>query len=313
MLASTVLHAAVVIVASFFFIDGQPAPDHINTAGSFQDEPPAGVTTLIEEEAVLVAAPASESLLGNPAAAATTVLPRESTELLPQGLGTEADSENAVATTTALAPGVAAAVAEIQERVTQAGGKSGEVQFSLSWHNRNDLDLHVVVPNGKRIYFKSRRSTCGGHLDVDMNVTPESDQPVENVRWLKGKARSGRYTVYVNFFRAHQPTNGVPFELVAKLGPEVKLIEERTGFGKQLLVFRFIYIRPTVSAKRRPGELRKFQKLQEDEERVAGELLRKATANGAPDMQKISIVAFEYPHTDAALRALQMLPGKATK
>lgn len=76
------------------------------------------------------------------------------------------------------------AAAGIQSRVTKAGGKKGEVQFALAWRNVNDLDLHVIAPSGEHISHQHRRSKCFGMLDVDMNVDGESEEPVENVRWL---------------------------------------------------------------------------------------------------------------------------------
>ena len=207
--------------------------------------------------------------------------------------------------------GVAAAVADIQERVTKAGGRTGEVQFSLSWKDRNDLDLHVIVPGGTRIHFDHRTSPCKGELDVDMNIQPESDEPVENVRWLKGKARSGRYTVLVHWYRAHVRRRELPFELVVKLGAETELVKGTIRRWGAIEVLRFRYVKPNISAARRKILDRKYRQLQIDEEKTASALLKEAKKT--MDLQKLAVVAFKYPHTDASLEALQLLPGKPQK
>ncbi len=91
----------------------------------------------------------------------------------------------------------------IEERVEREGGSVGEVQISLAWEDRNDLDLHVYAPSGERIYFNNRKSACGGLLDVDMNARPTSSTPVENVVWKEG-APPGTYRVGVHFYRHHR-------------------------------------------------------------------------------------------------------------
>ena len=93
--------------------------------------------------------------------------------------------------------------AVIKARIEREGGDSGTVQISLAWDDYNDLDLHVFCPSGERIYFNSRKSGCGGVLDVDMNVRPVSDEPVENVVW-KGNAPLGPYKVGVHFYKHHR-------------------------------------------------------------------------------------------------------------
>ncbi len=91
----------------------------------------------------------------------------------------------------------------MDERLEREGGASGEVQISLAWDDYNDLDLHLFCPSGERIYFNNKKSECGGHLDVDMNVRPVSNTPVENVVWA-GTAPLGTYKVGVHFYKHHR-------------------------------------------------------------------------------------------------------------
>ncbi len=84
------------------------------------------------------------------------------------------------------------------------GGQSGDVQVSLFWHNRNDLDLAVVTPAGDRISFSNPKSKCAGRLDVDANDVRKGFgrtvlDPVENIFWPKERAPRGRYKVYVSY------------------------------------------------------------------------------------------------------------------
>ena len=92
---------------------------------------------------------------------------------------------------------------DIKERLEREGGASGNVQISLAWDDYNDLDLHLFCPSGERIYFNNKKSECGGILDVDMNVRPVSNTPVENVVW-KGEAPLGTYKVGVHFYKHHR-------------------------------------------------------------------------------------------------------------
>lgn len=94
---------------------------------------------------------------------------------------------------------------EIARRVEQAGGQSGEVQVSLLWNNRNDLDLWCIDPSGTKIWFMNRRSPTGGQLDVDANAMIEhlTSSPVENIFWSYGQAPLGKYRVFVHYYANH--------------------------------------------------------------------------------------------------------------
>jgi hypothetical protein len=77
--------------------------------------------------------------------------------------------------------------------------KTGDVQVSVSWDVENDLDLHVVDPNGFEIYYSNDTSPEGGMLDLDSNAACVIDGVKnENILWPVGKAPHGMYTVRVD-------------------------------------------------------------------------------------------------------------------
>ncbi len=118
--------------------------------------------------------------------------------------------------------------AEIRARVTGAGGQydNVDIRASLIWNNRNDLDLHVIPPSKEEIYYGHRQSQCGGWLDVDMNVGGETEKPVENVRWAKGKAPPGRYQVIVqNFAYKAGLTGPTPFRVEIEVNGDVRHVD----------------------------------------------------------------------------------------
>ena len=99
----------------------------------------------------------------------------------------------------------------IARRVAAAGGQSGDVQCSLAWSNYNDLDLWVVH-DGEKIFFGHRREAFGrGSLDVDMNVSPETNRPCENIFWPRGSSPRGDFEVYVDHFRRHGRADPTPY------------------------------------------------------------------------------------------------------
>ncbi len=45
--------------------------------------------------------------------------------------------------------------------------KVGDPQFTLIWDSNADIDLHVIEPGGKEIYWNDTKGRFGGELDVD--------------------------------------------------------------------------------------------------------------------------------------------------
>lgn len=96
----------------------------------------------------------------------------------------------------------------IKERVKRAGGNiDAYIRCSLAWFNFDDLDIHVVEPDGNRIFYSHKNSyKTGGRLDVDMNANVgTSREAVENIVWTnKAKMLGGTYQVYINQFQQRE-------------------------------------------------------------------------------------------------------------
>jgi len=96
---------------------------------------------------------------------------------------------------------------ERQVQTIKAG--TGALQISLSWDTRNDVDLHVITPSGREIYYGNRvitaTSTAGrAELDIDSNVGcptagSSSDKRQENM-YFDAPLENGTYTIIVNLF-----------------------------------------------------------------------------------------------------------------
>ncbi len=93
----------------------------------------------------------------------------------------------------------------IRERVKRAGGNvTGDLCCRLAWRNTDDLDFHMQEPGRYEISFQTRGSTSpsGGRLDVDMNVSGETREPVENICYAsRSRMREGDYRLFVHQYR----------------------------------------------------------------------------------------------------------------
>ena len=77
------------------------------------------------------------------------------------------------------------------------------VQVMLTWHNYDDLDLHVKEPNGFEIYHRKKTDAeTLGHLNFDRNVSVITDHPKEHISWPKtDKMLPGEYFVFVRNYK----------------------------------------------------------------------------------------------------------------
>lgn len=68
------------------------------------------------------------------------------------------------------------------KRAEERGAHTGKLQIILAWEDRNDLDLHVLCPDGSELSYNTRQA-CGGELDVNANGDARAAgvSPVENV------------------------------------------------------------------------------------------------------------------------------------
>ncbi len=214
---------------------------------------------------------------------------------------------------------IAAIAGGIQGRVSKAGGRTGEVQFSLAWHSLNDVDLHVIAPSGEHISYGHRTSQCNGELDVDMNAGTQSgendksfsEEPVENIRWLPRKAPSGRFTVLIHQFRWRNGQDTDKFQLLVNLGETTQLIEGVVTARQPISIHRFQYARTSLSKGRQKQLVDQMIQLQKREETEASKLLEDALPMPVSSKreQTIRSIIASFPHTDASIRAMQELEG----
>lgn len=323
-LVSTVFHVAILLILSFIILGGgakaltttefvisDTSPLNIVEMLAFEPEPQLTVESeQIPQDSPPVLENISVSVPAKLSVAEAVPMPVE-----PASLPT-ADKQ----TTVLASVSATAAALSIQKRVSDAGGRKGEVQFALAWKNVNDVDLHIVAPSGERISHLHRRSSCGGMLDVDMNVKGESTTPVENVRWI-ANAPWGRFTVIVNLFRIHRAPNatrvyrGSQFQLLAQLADESVIKNDVVNRRNQIAVFRFHYVSPTLPTTEREARLKRLELLQQEDESRAQPLLQEARKVAQPQLRDrlLNRIVMTFPHTDAAIEAMQLLGGNITK
>ena len=136
----------------------------------------------------------------------------------------------------------------IRKQVEKAGGRTeGELRASLSWFNYDDLDLHVIEPDGRRIYYQSKKSrTSDGELDVDMNAGGgHTRKAVENIIFpTRSKMLEGKYQVIVHQYQEREDLD-VGFNAEIECRGQILSFSYKKAVrqGEQILVAEILYSR----------------------------------------------------------------------
>lgn len=134
----------------------------------------------------------------------------------------------------------------VKERVKAAGGKvDGIIRLSLSWHNHDDLDLHLMQPDGQDVHFRCKQGRSGATLDVDMNAGGgHTREPVENICFANYPSQEGIYRLFVNNWCWRESRDG-GFEIEMEFDGQIwNLAFPNNGStGKNFDVLTFTYSR----------------------------------------------------------------------
>lgn len=134
----------------------------------------------------------------------------------------------------------------VKQRVKAAGGNvQGFLRVSASWSNYDDLDLHVVEPDGRDVGFQAKTGGTGCFLDVDANGGHASTrQPVENIAWEFPPTKDGEYRVYVKQFVKRENSN-TGFQVEIECNGEIfSYVQPANGStGATFPVCKFTYSR----------------------------------------------------------------------
>jgi hypothetical protein len=128
-------------------------------------------------------------------------------------------------------------IGQINRRLSKYNAQTGDIQISISWDDTNDIDLWVVFESvGVKsiIGWENPRGINNGFLDIDMNVFPVSNQPVENIVWPIGMAPNGRYTVYIQHYKKWDRKSVVPVYVRIQMGDEIIYRKSTATYGRGL-------------------------------------------------------------------------------
>lgn len=101
-------------------------------------------------------------------------------------------------------------------------GGANDVDVTLSWSGNDDLDLHVIDPNGEELSFSSTTTSSGGTLvgGDEIPACEDTGGHSENAYWGPGQAPPGSYQVFVRDFGACDD-DGASFSLSISVNGEV--------------------------------------------------------------------------------------------
>jgi hypothetical protein len=119
---------------------------------------------------------------------------------------------------------------------------NGEITVTLAWQSSDDLDLHLVEPDGNVVYYSRPRSSNGAELDIDMNVgNNSSETPIENICYRRTPP-PGKYKVLVHFFNKKSTLSEIPYTVYVRNGSSKKYFQSvHTTVKDKHLIYEFNY------------------------------------------------------------------------
>ena len=111
---------------------------------------------------------------------------------------------------------------------TELLGLNGLFRINLKWDTEDDLDLHLILPNGvidseKDIYYSNKQvEYMGGRCFLDHDAIPANGDinPQENIIW-ENKLPDGEYDVKVKLYSKQSNLNRILFTVTAFAGKYV--------------------------------------------------------------------------------------------
>jgi hypothetical protein len=108
-------------------------------------------------------------------------------------------------------------------------GSNGLCRINLKWNTADDLDLHLLLPNGyldreNDIYFQRKRAEYeDGVCFLDHDAIPNNaeENPQENIIWEKALP-DGKYRVYVKLYNKKSDLQRITFSITVFTGNYVK-------------------------------------------------------------------------------------------
>jgi hypothetical protein len=117
--------------------------------------------------------------------------------------------------------GLVSEVFELPVSIIEVG--TGQLQVSLSWDQPNDVDLHLVEPDGEEIYYGTDYSSNGGVLDLDSNPGCSIDGVQnENITYSnESTVEAGTYIVRVDLYDGCDVAAQTNYIVTARLNGEL--------------------------------------------------------------------------------------------
>jgi hypothetical protein len=117
---------------------------------------------------------------------------------------------------------------------------NGEITITLAWKTSDDLDLHLVEPDGTVVYYGNKKSINGAELDIDMNVSGQNSvNPIENICYRRTPPR-GSYRVLVHFFGRSSTASEIPYTVYVRNGTSEKYFQGvHTTVKDKHLIYEF--------------------------------------------------------------------------